>query len=411
MAERITGHTELIGLIATPIRHSMSPTMHNEAFAHLGLDYVYLAFEVGNQELKDVVQGFRAMKLRGYNVSMPNKTEICQYLDKLSPAAQLVGAVNTVVNDDGVLTGHITDGTGYMRALSEAGIDIIGKKMTVLGAGGAATALCVQAALDGVKAISIFNRRDKFFANAEETVAKIRHNTDCEIHLFDLDDHDKLRAEIDSSVILTNATGVGMKPFEGQMLLPDDSFLRPDLIVSDVVYNPRKTHLLEVAEKKGCRTLNGLGARCTSDYDRGQFNTAISAVMEIVNAASKYLNETPAADRVPELDFRVAHDIVAILAPICPHWAEELYHEALHLEGSVYNEPWPEFDPELAKADTVEIAVQVMGKVRGHATIAADATREQTEKAALAAISEQLEGKTVRKVIVVPGKLVNVVAN
>lgn len=91
MAERITGHTELIGLIATPIRHSMSPTMHNEAFAHLGLDYVYLAFEVGNQELKDVVQGFRAMKLRGFNVSMPNKTEICQYLDKLSPAAQLVG--------------------------------------------------------------------------------------------------------------------------------------------------------------------------------------------------------------------------------------------------------------------------------------------------------------------------------
>ena len=229
MAERITGHTELIGLIATPIRHSMSPTMHNEAFAHLGLDYVYLAFEVGNEELKDVVQGFRALKLRGCNVSMPNKTEICQYLDKLSPAAELVGAVNTVVNDNGVLTGHITDGTGYMRALKEEGIDIIGKKMTVLGAGGAATALCVQAALDGVKAISIFNRKDKFFANAEQTVAKIRNN------------------------------GVGMKPFEGQMLLPDDSFLRPDLIVSDVVYNPRKTYLLEVAEKKGCRTINGLG--------------------------------------------------------------------------------------------------------------------------------------------------------
>lgn len=114
MAERITGHTELIGLIATPIRHSMSPTMHNEAFAHLGLDYVYLAFEVGNQELKDVVQGFRAMKLRGFNVSMPNKTEICQYLDKLSPAAQLVGAVNTVVNDDGVLTGAAGySATGY----------------------------------------------------------------------------------------------------------------------------------------------------------------------------------------------------------------------------------------------------------------------------------------------------------
>lgn len=258
MAERITGHTELIGLIATPIRHSMSPTMHNEAFAHLGLDYVYLAFEVDNRELKDVVQGFRALKLRGFNVSMPNKTEICQYLDNLSPAAQLVGAVNTVVNDDGILTGHITDGTGYMRALKEANIDVIGKN-DCPGAGGAATAICVQAALDGVKEISIFNKRDKFFPNAEQTVAKIRNDTDCEIHLFDLDDHDKLRAEIDSSVLLTNATGVGMKPFEGQMLLPDASFLRPDLIVSDVVYNPRKTHLLEVAENSGCRTINGTG--------------------------------------------------------------------------------------------------------------------------------------------------------
>ena len=259
MAERITGHTELIGLIATPIRHSMSPTMHNEAFAHLGLDYVYLAFEVDNQELKDVVQGFRALKLRGFNVSMPNKTAICQYLDKLSPAAELVGAVNTVVNDNGVLTGHITDGTGYMRALAEEGINIIGKKMTVLGAGGAATALCVQAALNGVKEISIFNQKEKFFANAEQTLARIRNNTNCEIHLYDLADHDRLRQEIDSSMILTNATGVGMKPFEGQMLLPNDSFLRPDLIVSDVIYNPRKTHLLQVAEKKGCRTLNGLG--------------------------------------------------------------------------------------------------------------------------------------------------------
>ena len=156
------------------------------------------------------------------------------------------------------------------------------------------------------------------------------------------------------------------------------------------------------------RKLNGLGDRCTTDYDRGQFNTAISAIMEIVNAASKYVNDTPAEQRDHALDYRVAHDIVAILAPICPHWAEELFHEALHREGSVYNEPWPTFDPVLAVADTVEIAVQVMGKVRGHATVA---SKEETEKAALAAVASQLEGKTVRKVIVVPGKLVNVVAN
>ena len=148
MAERITGHTELIGLIATPIRHSSSPRMHNEAFAKLGLDYAYLAFEVGNEELEDTIKGFRAMKVRGSNVSMPNKTVVHKYLDKLSDAAEMCGAVNTIVNDDGVLTGHITDGIGYMSGLKDAGIDIIGKKMTIVGACGAATAIQVQAALD-----------------------------------------------------------------------------------------------------------------------------------------------------------------------------------------------------------------------------------------------------------------------
>ncbi|QGU87165.1 shikimate dehydrogenase [Erwinia sorbitola] len=259
MAERITGHTELIGLIATPIRHSLSPTMHNEAFAHLGLDYVYLAFDVGNKELKEVIDGFRALNLRGFNVSMPNKTTVCQHLDQLSPASQLVGAVNTVVNDNGVLTGHITDGTGYMRALVEENINIIGEKMTLCGAGGAATAICVQAALDGVREISIFNQRDAFWDNAQATIRKIQDNTRCVVNLYDIADTQKLRNEIDDSMIFTNATGIGMKPFEGVMLLPDESFLRPDLIVSDVVYKPQQTRLLEVARKKGCRTVNGLG--------------------------------------------------------------------------------------------------------------------------------------------------------
>ena len=159
------------------------------------------------------------------------------------------------------------------------------------------------------------------------------------------------------------------------------------------------------------RSLHSLGSRCTADFDRSQFNTAISAVMELCNSVSAWMGEVPAAQRNAALSARLAHDIVAMLAPICPHWAEELYHEALHLEGSVYNEPWPEFDASLAVANTVEIAVQVMGKVRGHATVAADASKEETEKAALEAVAAHLEGKTVRKVVVVPGKLVNVVAN
>ena len=257
MAERITGHTELIGLIATPIRHSSSPRMHNEAFAKLGLDYAYLAFEVGTEDLEDTIKGFRAMKVRGSNVSMPNKTVVHKYLDKLSDAAEMCGAVNTIVNDNGVLTGHITDGIGYMSGLKDAGIDIIGKKMTIVGAGGAATAIQVQAALDGVKEISIFNRKDAFYERAQKTVKDINEKTNCKATLYDLDDLDKLKEEIASSYIFTNATGMGMKPLEGQTYIPDKSFLREALIVTDVVYAPTETALLKMAKEVGCKTLNG----------------------------------------------------------------------------------------------------------------------------------------------------------
>ncbi len=159
------------------------------------------------------------------------------------------------------------------------------------------------------------------------------------------------------------------------------------------------------------RSLHRLGSRCTKDYDNAQFNTAISAAMELTNAVNAWVGECPAESRDAALAGLVARDLVSMLAPVCPHWAEELHREALGLEGFVYNEPWPEFDASLAVSSTVEIAVQVMGKVRGRATIAADASKEETEKAALAAVASHLEGKTVRKVIVVPGKLVNVVAN
>lgn len=259
MAERITGHTELIGLMAYPIRHSSSPAMQNEAFATLGLDYAYLAFEVDNDTLEDAVKGLRALRMKGSNVSMPNKTVVGKYLDKLSPAAEMAGAVNTIVNEDGVLTGHITDGIGYMAALKDNDIDVIGKKMTIVGAGGAATAIEIQAALDGVKEMSIFNVKDKFWANAEETVKKIQEKTDCIVNLYDLADLDKLKEEIADSYLFANATGMGMKPLEGQTYIPDASFLRPELIVTDVVYSPRETALLKMAKEVGCKTMNGLG--------------------------------------------------------------------------------------------------------------------------------------------------------
>lgn len=259
MSQRITGHTELIALIATPIRHSKSPMMHNTAFEALGLDYVYLVFEVGQEQLENTVNGLKAMGVRGYNVSMPNKTVIHKYLDEISPAAKMCGSVNTVVNDNGRLIGYVTDGIGYMQSLREENVDIIGKKITVLGVGGAANAICVQAALDGVKEIAIFNRKDSYWERGVHMVELINNQTHCKATLYPLEDREQLRREIETSVVLTNATNVGMGALQGQCLIPDESYLRPELVVTDVIYMPETTALLEMAGKVGCHCFNGLG--------------------------------------------------------------------------------------------------------------------------------------------------------
>lgn len=258
----INGRTKLLGLLATPIGHSLSPAMHNMSLQKLGLNYVYMAFEVGNQELEDVIKGMRALQVRGFNVSMPNKTKILPLLDELSPAAQFAGAVNTVVNENGKLIGHNTDGTGYMQSLKEAGIDIAGKKMTLIGAGGAATAIAIQAALDGAAEISIFNSKDEFYPRAVKNADIINNEIkgiNCKAIAYDLEDTERLKAEIAGSHILTNASGVGMKPLENESVIPDASWLRPEMVVSDVVYIPSKTKMLQIAEAAGCKTINGLG--------------------------------------------------------------------------------------------------------------------------------------------------------
>lgn len=256
---QITGHTELIGLMAYPIRHSQSPATHNAAYEALGVDIVNLCFEVDAPELEDAIKGLRALKLRGSNISMPNKTIVHKYLDEISPAAKLCGAVNTVVNKDGYLIGHITDGVGYMESLADNQIDPIGKKVTIVGSGGAATAVQIQAALDGVAEMSIFARDDKFKSNAEDTVKKINENTNCKAILYPLEDLDKLKEEMDSSYLFTNATGVGMKPLEGISYIPDKSFFRPELIVTDVIYAPHMTKMLQMAKEAGCKIMNGQG--------------------------------------------------------------------------------------------------------------------------------------------------------
>ena len=255
---KISGHTQLTGLLGSPVSHSISPLMHNEAFRLLGLDYAYLCFDVAENSLPDAVQGLRALGARGWNCTMPDKQRMCELCDSLSPAAQMIGAVNTVVNANGILTGHNTDGVGYMMAVKEAGFDIIGKEMTLLGAGGASTAIAVQAALDGVKTLNIFNRRGRSWEHAVRLTDTINANTPCRASLYDLTDSASLEKCLRKSAILTNGTSVGMAPHESECILSDDSLLRPELIVSDIIYNPRKTRLLQMAEAKGCPTFNGL---------------------------------------------------------------------------------------------------------------------------------------------------------
>ncbi len=256
--KQITGHTRLTGLLGSPVAHSISPMMHNEAFEQTGLDYVYLAFDVGTDRLETAVEGLRALDVRGFNLTMPNKNLMCTLCDKLSPASEISGAVNTVVNDDGVLTGYTTDGTGYMKAAKDAGHDLTGKKMTLMGAGGAATAILVQAALDGLSEISVFSIHDEFFPRAEKIVGQLNERTKCKVRLFDFDDESILRKEIADSYILTNGTSVGMAPHTDRCIIKDPSMFRKDLVVSDVIYNPRETLLLKTARESGCRTFNGL---------------------------------------------------------------------------------------------------------------------------------------------------------
>lgn len=256
----LDGHTILVGLMAYPIRHTMSPTMHNNSFAKLGLNGTYLCFEIDNSRLEGAINAIRTLDMRGSNVSMPNKKEVIKYLDKLSPASKMCDAVNTIVNDHGTLTGYTTDGIGFVQSLKDEDISIKDKVMTLAGAGGAATPIAVQSALDGVKEIKIFNIKDDKWAQAEKNVKTIRENTDCKVSLTDLADQDAFKKAISESDIYCDATGVGMKPLEDKTLVEDPSWFHKDMVVFDTVYAPRTTKLMKVAQKAGVKhVFDGIG--------------------------------------------------------------------------------------------------------------------------------------------------------
>ena len=263
----ITGHTELVGLMAYPIRHTQSPVTHNLAYDKNGDDVIQLAFEVDNDTLEPAVESIRALKMLGSNISMPNKTVVHKYLDDVDEAARLCGAINTVVNTrdengnvTGKLKGYNTDGMGYWQAVKEEGIDFRGMRMVLVGTGGAATAIAVRGALNGIKELHVFNIKDKFYERGEEIVKLINKETGCKAYMYDLADKDKLKAEMQAADIFCDATGVGMHPLEEMSNIPDGSFFKEDLIVTDTVYAPRETVMMKQAKAAGVKKVyNGMG--------------------------------------------------------------------------------------------------------------------------------------------------------
>lgn len=255
----ITGKTKLICLLGSPVEHSLSPQMHNLGFQTLELPYSYMAFDIGVSELPGVLGSFREMGVRGCNLTMPLKNAVVSLCDRLSPAAELSGSVNTLVfEEDGSLSGYTTDGAGFLRALELAGMPYRDEKLVLFGTGGAGKSVLVQAALDGAGEIAVFVRENSSsIPETEELIRKLGEKTGCKIHLHHYGDA-ALREELKEASLLVNASNVGMMPHEEDCLLPDASFFHENLNVADVIYKPRQTKLLQLAEERGLKTMNGL---------------------------------------------------------------------------------------------------------------------------------------------------------
>ena len=250
----ISGKTKICGLIGDPVEHTMSPVMHNAAFDRLGLDYAYLPFRVSPEELPRAVGGLRALNVRGFNVTIPHKVAVMLLLDELDSLAEKIGAVNTVVNDNGILKGYNTDASGFLQALLEAGIIPGNKNIVLMGAGGAARAITYI--LSERKAnLTILNRREELDW-AEEIAKNIKKDLAKDVPVFELLP-EYLEKALDSADILVNATSVGMSPAGDVSPVPAD-LLKSGLAVVDIVYNPVKTRLLQDAESSGAATVAGL---------------------------------------------------------------------------------------------------------------------------------------------------------
>ena len=250
MSLNINGQTKLVGLIGYPVKHSLSPAMHNSAFAALDLNWCYVPLPVHPDRLGEAVAGLRAMSFVGANVTVPHKEAVMSYLDHVTPEAQAIGAVNTLVMCEGRSIGHNTDWQGFLTALGEGGFDPHGKRVVVLGAGGAARAVVYALAQAGAQ-VAVLNRT---LARAQALVQGFSHLfPSLPLTL------QTLKEQTAEAHLLVNATPIGTWPEVDKSIWPEDLAFPGHLTVFDLVYNPRQTKLLRQARAAGAKAIGGLG--------------------------------------------------------------------------------------------------------------------------------------------------------
>jgi len=250
----ISSKTRICALFGDPVEHSVSPAMHNVAFAEKELDFTYLAFRISEEDLGLAVKAARLLGFRGLNITIPHKVNVMSHLDELDPLAEQIGAVNTIVNKEGILKGYNTDATGFLRALTDKGVNPADKNVAVLGAGGASRAISFILAREGAR-LTILNRKEELDW-AVSLTGHISEHFDVAAKALELNEAN-LKASLNNAAILVNATSVGMSPRQQQTPVPA-SLLCRDMVVFDIVYNPCRTRLLREAEEAGATTIGGL---------------------------------------------------------------------------------------------------------------------------------------------------------
>ncbi|MDR0199609.1 MAG: shikimate dehydrogenase [Streptococcaceae bacterium] len=261
----INGYTRLAAVVANPIKHSLSPFIHNRAFELTAENGVYVAWELNEDDptdkkdtaLAQALVNIRLLNMYGVNLSMPYKQLAMWYVNDLSESAKLIGAINTIVNDHGQLIGHNTDGTGFWRAAEESNFYVAGQEIVILGGGGAAIAIVAEAALRGAGAIHVYARRSASFEPLAEKLAKLQELTHVTISLTDIADERQLQKTLLTARFLANATSVGMDGLGSPV--SESLTIHPETLVMDVIYKVEKTPFLSWAESQGAKTANGVG--------------------------------------------------------------------------------------------------------------------------------------------------------